>query len=277
MFWDYLRWQRGAITKYFGELAQYARHYAAERGRRIEVSGNFFNLFDQYYAMEAEVDVIITEMRNTSYRQPAWYRYVAGFAGPKPVVVVRQSTFPSVSAPLGWVLSQESMATMDRALRQVALDRLRAHPTDLVDVSAANLLRLLELAPIENDAAEVLDGRNLPLRWATLWTTWLALPAGAIGLAVLRRRPAAQLLALSAVYFTAVSVPFSPMPPRLRAPLDLVCCIGAAVVLLGGMRWASSPDESRGGDVIDLRDSALERESTARTGAAVPTPERSTA
>jgi hypothetical protein len=88
MFWDYLRWQRGAITRYFGELAQYARDYAAERGRRIEVSGNFFNLFDQYYAMEAEVDVIITEMRNTSYRQPAWYRYVAGFAGPKPVVVV---------------------------------------------------------------------------------------------------------------------------------------------------------------------------------------------
>jgi hypothetical protein len=27
-------------------------------------------------------------MRNTRYRQPAWYRYVAGFAGPKPVVVV---------------------------------------------------------------------------------------------------------------------------------------------------------------------------------------------
>ena len=39
---------------------------------------------------------------------------------PKPVVVVRQSTFPSVSAPLGWVLSQESMATMDRALAQQA-------------------------------------------------------------------------------------------------------------------------------------------------------------
>ena len=39
---------------------------------------------------------------------------------PKPVVVVRQSTFPAVTAPLGWVLSQESMATMDRALAQQA-------------------------------------------------------------------------------------------------------------------------------------------------------------
>lgn len=39
---------------------------------------------------------------------------------PKPVVVVHQSTFPSVSAPLGWVLSTDSIATMDRALAQQA-------------------------------------------------------------------------------------------------------------------------------------------------------------
>jgi hypothetical protein len=39
---------------------------------------------------------------------------------PKPVVVVHQSTFPSVTAPLGWVLSQESMATMDRGLAEQA-------------------------------------------------------------------------------------------------------------------------------------------------------------
>ena len=32
------------------------------------------------------------------------------------VVVVQQSTFPAVTAPLGWVLSQQSMDTMDRAL-----------------------------------------------------------------------------------------------------------------------------------------------------------------
>ena len=52
------------------------------------VSGNFFNLFDQYYSLAPSVDLLITEMRNTRYRQPAWYRYVAGFAGDKPVVVV---------------------------------------------------------------------------------------------------------------------------------------------------------------------------------------------
>jgi hypothetical protein len=54
----------------------------------VLVSGNFFNLYDQYHALEPKVDLIITEMRNTQYKQPAWYRYVAGFAGPKPVVVV---------------------------------------------------------------------------------------------------------------------------------------------------------------------------------------------
>lgn len=88
LFWEYLRFQRGAITRYFGELADYAREYAASKGRSVLVSGNFFNLFDQYYPLEPFVDMVITEMRNTRYRQPSWYRYVAGFVGPKPVVVV---------------------------------------------------------------------------------------------------------------------------------------------------------------------------------------------
>lgn len=88
LFWHYLRYQQGAITRYFAELADYTREYAASQGRSVLVSGNFFNLFDQYYPLEPKVDLIITEMRNTRYRQPAWYRYVAGFAAEKPVIVV---------------------------------------------------------------------------------------------------------------------------------------------------------------------------------------------
>ena len=88
LFGDYLRYQRGQITRYFGELADYAREYAASRGREVLVSGNFFNLYDQYHPLEPKVDVVITEMRNTTYRQPDWYRYVAGFARGKPVIVV---------------------------------------------------------------------------------------------------------------------------------------------------------------------------------------------
>jgi hypothetical protein len=88
LFDEYLRFQNGQITRYFGELADYAREYAASRGREVLVSGNFFNLNDGYFPLEPKVDVVITEMRNTTYRQPDWYRYVAGFAGRKPVIVV---------------------------------------------------------------------------------------------------------------------------------------------------------------------------------------------
>jgi hypothetical protein len=88
IFWEYHRYQTRQIARYFGELADYAREYAAGKGRKVLVSGNFFNLVAHwYYAMEPKVDLIITEMRNTRYRQPAWYRYVAGFAAEKPVIV----------------------------------------------------------------------------------------------------------------------------------------------------------------------------------------------
>lgn len=88
IFWEYHRYQTRQIARYFSELADYAREYAASKGRTVLVSGNFFNLVAHwYYAMEPKVDLIITEMRNTRYRQPAWYRYVAGFAVGKPVIV----------------------------------------------------------------------------------------------------------------------------------------------------------------------------------------------
>jgi LmbE family N-acetylglucosaminyl deacetylase len=88
LFMDYLRFQRGEITRHFAELADYARSYARSRGRDLLVSGNFFNLQDHYLPLEPSVDVIVTEMRNTTYRQPAWYRYAAGFARDKPLVIV---------------------------------------------------------------------------------------------------------------------------------------------------------------------------------------------
>jgi hypothetical protein len=88
LFYTYIRFQREAITRYFREMAAFARDYAASQGRTIEVSGNFFNCLDQYYALEPDVDLIMTEMRNTRYRQPSWFRYIRGFGGDKPVVVV---------------------------------------------------------------------------------------------------------------------------------------------------------------------------------------------
>ncbi|TDC51380.1 hypothetical protein E1212_12365 [Jiangella ureilytica] len=88
LFGDYYAFQCRAIKTYFAELAGYAREYARSAGREIVVSGNFFNLEPMYLALADDVDLIITEMRNTTYRQPEWYRYVAAFAGDKDVVVV---------------------------------------------------------------------------------------------------------------------------------------------------------------------------------------------
>ena len=88
LFWEYHHDQTRQIARYFSELADYAREYAAPTGRKVLVSGNFFNLVAHwYYGMAPTVELIITELRNTRYRQPAWYRYVAGFAPGKPVIV----------------------------------------------------------------------------------------------------------------------------------------------------------------------------------------------
>ena len=88
LFGAYYRAQCGAIKRYFAELADYARSYGRSVGRDVLVSGNFFNLDPSYFALVDDVDLVITEMRNTTYRQPEWYRYVAAVAGEKDVVVV---------------------------------------------------------------------------------------------------------------------------------------------------------------------------------------------
>jgi hypothetical protein len=88
LYREYHRFQCDAVRRHFHELAAYARDYARSRGREVLVSGNFFNMDPQYLALADDVDVIVTEMRNTTHRQPQWYRYVAGFAAGKDVIVV---------------------------------------------------------------------------------------------------------------------------------------------------------------------------------------------
>jgi hypothetical protein len=105
LFGAYYRAQGRAIKRYFAELAEYARSYARSAGREVLVSGNFFNVDPTYLALADEVDLIITEMRNTTYRQPEWYRYVAAFAGPKDVVVV-ENPYGGVVPELAGLLSR---------------------------------------------------------------------------------------------------------------------------------------------------------------------------
>jgi hypothetical protein len=88
LYWDYLRFQRKTIVGYHAELADYIKEYGRSKGRDVLVSGNYFYLSPHFYPFEEKADFLITEMNATSYRQPAWCRYAAGFARGKPVIVV---------------------------------------------------------------------------------------------------------------------------------------------------------------------------------------------
>jgi hypothetical protein len=85
---EYFTFQRKAITATFLELADYARTYAASRGREVLVTGNLYNVFPFYNGVLEHVDLVVTEMRNVGYRQPEWFRYAVGMAGGKQVLVV---------------------------------------------------------------------------------------------------------------------------------------------------------------------------------------------
>ena len=85
---DYWEFQVRQVRKYFGELADHARRYALEKyGRKLEISGNFYNMQPAYYPISDKVDIVITEMEHTLFRQPYYYRYCAGFVPGKPVII----------------------------------------------------------------------------------------------------------------------------------------------------------------------------------------------
>ncbi len=87
-FKEYWEFQVCQVRKYFTELAEYARSYAMETyGRKIVISGNFYNLQPAYHPIVPQADLIITEMEHSLFRQPYFYRYSAGFAEGKSVIV----------------------------------------------------------------------------------------------------------------------------------------------------------------------------------------------
>lgn len=85
---DYWEFQVHQVRKYFSELADFARSYAMDKyGRKLQISGNFYNMQPAYYPIENKVDIVITEMNHTLFRQPYYYRFCAGFAPGKTVVI----------------------------------------------------------------------------------------------------------------------------------------------------------------------------------------------
>jgi hypothetical protein len=127
-------------------------------------------------------------------------------------------------------LYQYDEAAWDRALRRDALAEIRAHPGQLLVVPSRNVRSLLELDSGVNRGAEFLDGRNLDVRrWFVPLVPVMAL-AGTAGLVRRRRDPGVVLLAGLGAYFFVTSA-FTVAAPRLRAPVDLVWCIGLALLV----------------------------------------------
>jgi hypothetical protein len=127
-------------------------------------------------------------------------------------------------------LAQFDEIAWDRELRDRALDNLRANPWQVSRVVARNLLATAELDPSRNEPAERADVRNLTVRTLALPAFYLVSVLGIVGVVQHRRNPFVGFLGLSAAYFLVTSL-LLVAPPRLRAPFDLVCCLGAALVL----------------------------------------------
>ena len=111
----------------------------------------------------------------------------------------------------------------------------------MFDVLGRNALGYLELTPSENEFAEFLDGRNLDFRRATLPLFYVVTAVGWFGLIVRRRTPEVLLLIGVGLSFMGSSL-FFVSPPRLRAPFDLICCLGVGLAFAW---WADRRERRR--------------------------------
>jgi 4-amino-4-deoxy-L-arabinose transferase-like glycosyltransferase len=127
-------------------------------------------------------------------------------------------------------------ADLDAAFQAEGLRGIREHPAAVPRIVAGNVGYLFDVRWRANDNAERLDGRNLALRHLTLPLVWLVTAAGLVGLWSARRRPGCGPVWLCAVYFTVVGVA-TVAPPRLRAPVDVCCCVGVAFLAIRLWSW----------------------------------------
>ena len=88
LYAHYVRFQEHAIADTFRELALYAKEYARAQGRSIRLAGNFYDCAPYYDPMVEHVDVLVTEMRETKYQQPWYFRHGVGLSRGKPLVAV---------------------------------------------------------------------------------------------------------------------------------------------------------------------------------------------
>ena len=157
-------------------------------------------------------------------------------------------------------VSQFDEAQWNERLSAYGLDALVEHPTYLLEVIARNMGSYFELTPSANVSPETLDGRNMDVRRLTLPLFYLVTLAGLAGLAVNWRRPSLWPAVLIVAQFSVLSLVLV-APPRLRAPFDLLMCIGLGLLVDWFVRRradeeAPEPGGSRASDVVGHLDGA---------------------
>jgi 4-amino-4-deoxy-L-arabinose transferase-like glycosyltransferase len=135
-------------------------------------------------------------------------------------------------------------------LQRLGLEGLRGNPDYAARVVGRNVLQYFELAPWENEVPERLDGRNMEVRDATLWTFYVVTAVGVFGLVVQRRRPEVVLFAAVAAYFVLSSLVLVSVP-RLRSPFDLICCLGVGLAFAWWEARRHRPAPAPTGDPTD--------------------------
>jgi 4-amino-4-deoxy-L-arabinose transferase-like glycosyltransferase len=136
-----------------------------------------------------------------------------------------------------WSLKVDE-ARWDHFLLQRGINGIQQDPGRIPGLLRSHLAQVFEFHPKLNVAAERSDGRNLPLRNHTMWLFYGVTVLGLMGLWRHRRSRDVQFLAGLAGYFVLMAALFVPAP-RLRAPLDIVCCIGVGLLFVPRRRAAS--------------------------------------
>jgi hypothetical protein len=125
-------------------------------------------------------------------------------------------------------LGLQSEPEWSTELARIAIEGVVDEPGYVLEVIRRNTLAHFELRPSVNELPESLDGRNHRLRTAALPLFFAVTAVGLAGLWLTRRErrlwPALAIVG-QFVVLALVLVP----PPRLRAPFDLLMCIGVGL------------------------------------------------
>jgi hypothetical protein len=132
-----------------------------------------------------------------------------------------------------------------RTLSDRGIAGLEHDPLYVFSLLASNSKAWFELVPTTGDSAERLDGRNITVRHWALPEFYLFTIGGIAGLVVTWRRRSTILLIAASLYFTAASLLLL-APPRLRAPFDLINCVGLGLLAAWWWRRRHQDEEATG-------------------------------